>query len=194
MENKSNVTAGSPAPGSGSKGSDKSKASIGVAIIVGIILIILVVALLDRFTDVNIVSNLFKSEESRQQAQVEEFLAETGSWHAVFLTNGQVYFGQLDRPEAQYARLTDVYYLQLQQVQQSPTTPPAFDPNSQEGEAQVVDAPQPVPPRLTMIKFGTELHGPVDFMEINRDHILFWEELRSDSQVVQAIVNYKSGQ
>jgi hypothetical protein len=139
---------------------------------------------LDRVVGINI----FTTETQRQDQQIQEFLAETGSWHAVFLTNGQVYFGQLQRPEAQYARLQDVYYLQV-----SPSDQQALPAATGEEGTQVVSAPQPVPPQLTLIKFGTELHSPQDFMEINRDHVMFWEELRPDSQVVQAIVKYKAG-
>lgn len=159
------------------------KSGLGWSIIFGIVLIVLVLVILDRVAGVNI----FTSDEQREQMEVEEFLSETGKWHAVFLTNGQVYFGQLDNPDAQYAVLRDVYYLQLQQAQAAPAAAPSPD-----GEAQVVPAPQPNPPQLTLIKFGTELHAPVDFMQLNRDHILFWEELTPESQVVQAIANYKA--
>lgn len=167
----------------------KSRAGLGWAIILGLVLIIIVLALLDKVFGVNI----FTNETERQEQQVMEFLEETGEWHAVFLTNGQVYFGQLADPDAQYATLSDVYYLQVQQGETQPIAAPQIDPNNPEAQAQVVEAPQPSPPRLTLIKFGTELHGPQDFMRINRDHILFWEALKSDSQVVQAIVNYKQG-
>lgn len=166
----------------------KSKSGMGWAIIGGIILVIVVLVLLDRVVGLNI----FTSDEDRQQEKVTEFLEATGDWHAVFLTNGQVYFGQLSNPDAQYATLKDVYYLQLQQVQ-TPPVQAQIDPNNPDVGAQVVDAPVPQPPQLTLIKFGTELHGPEDYMQLNRDHILFWEELRDDSSVVRAIVDYKEG-
>jgi hypothetical protein len=170
----------SPAPA-------RKKGSLGWAVILGVVVIVLVLVVLDRVVGVNI----FTSSEQRQQEDVAQFLEETGTWHAVFLTNGQVYFGQLENPDSQYAKLSDIYYLQLQQVQtQAQTGTPVNDT----GEAQVVSAPTPEPPRLTLIKFGTELHRPADFMMINRDHILFWEDLTSDSQVVQAIQSYKAGQ
>lgn len=171
------------------KPAKKSKATLGWAVVGGIILIVIVLALLDKVVGINI----FTTEEQRGQEEVMEFLQETGEWHAVFLTNGQVYFGQLSDPDAQYATLNDVYYLQVQQTQAATPTAPPVDPNNPDAQAQVVDAPQPTPPRLTLIKFGTELHGPKDFMRLNRDHILFWEELKPDSQVVRAIIDYKNG-
>ena len=149
-----------------------------------LILVIVVLGALDKF-------GVFKSPEQKQQQKVEEFLAETGPWYAVFLTNGQVYFGKLENVESQYPVLRDIYYLQIQQqVQPQPPVPN----QGGEGETQVIPAPQPQPPRLTLIKFGTELHRPKDYMRINRDHILYWQELSSDSQVVQAIARYKEEQ
>ena len=36
-----------------------------------------------------------------------------GQYQAVFLTNGQVYFGKLHQVNGEYYRLTDIYYLQV---------------------------------------------------------------------------------
>jgi len=47
---------------------------------------------------------------------------------------------------------------------------------------------------LSLVKLGNELHGPTDAMHINRDQILFIEDLKDDSNVFQAITNYKNGQ
>jgi hypothetical protein len=44
-----------------------------------------------------------------------------------------------------------------------------------------------------LIKLGGELHGPTDTMQINRDQILLIEDLRTDSNLVAAIGNYKAG-
>jgi len=38
-----------------------------------------------------------------------------------------------------------------------------------------------------VIKLGGEVHGPQDRMQINRQHILFVENLQDESKVVQAI-------
>ena len=89
-------------------------------------------------------------------------------WQAVFLSNGQVYFGHLQNYNRGYTRLQDIYYLQAQQPLQS-------------GE--------PVPPALNLVKFGRELHGPEDAMMIPKNQILFWENMKDDSQVVKAILS-----
>jgi len=100
-------------------------------------------------------------------------------WQGVFLTNGQVYFGQVAKRNAVEVVVKDIYYLQVTRPLQQ----------TQEGEQQA--NPQG---ELSLVKLGNELHGPTDTMFINRDHVLFIEDLKDDSNVVQAIMNYKSGQ
>lgn len=95
-------------------------------------------------------------------------------WQAVFLTNGQVYFGKLSGKGGKYATLYDIYYLQLAQAPQ---------PDTKKNEQQQ--------PQVSLVKLGNELHGPVDEMKINRDHVLFIEDMKNESKVVQAINNYK---
>lgn len=89
-------------------------------------------------------------------------------YQAVFLTNDQVYFGKLARINSKYIEMTDIYYLQVQQDVQ-----PAKDSEDQ--------------PQVSLAKLGDELHGPEDKMTINREQVLFWENLKNDSKVVQAI-------
>lgn len=106
-------------------------------------------------------------------------------WQAVFLTNGQVYFGKIVKVDSNYVVLKDIYYLQVvnQPLQRS-----------QEGETTTTETEQQTEQRLTLIKLGNELHGPRDEMIINRDHIILFEDLKDDSRVVQAINDYISGQ
>lgn len=93
-------------------------------------------------------------------------------YQAVFLTNGQVYFGKLKQVGQQYVEISDIYYLQVQQ---------SVQPADQNKEAQV-----------SLAKLGEELHGPEDQMNISRDQVLFWENLKDDSKVVQAIKDHKN--
>ena len=92
----------------------------------------------------------------------------TGEYQAVFLDNGQTYFGKLDSKSGEFLNLTDVFYLQANTAANSP----------QGG--------------LALSKLGTEAHAPEDKMSINKSHVLFIENLKSDSKVVQAIQQYKS--
>lgn len=90
-------------------------------------------------------------------------------FQAVFLTNGQVYFGHLENADSKNMILTDIYYLQS-----TPQNPQQSNQNSQNNN-------------LTLIKLGQELHGPDDRMVIKSDQVLFWEDLKDNGKVVQAI-------
>lgn len=92
----------------------------------------------------------------------------SGEYQAVFLDNGQVYFGKLERSRGDFYRLTDVFYLQS-------------------GAAGVDQMSN-----LSLTKLGNEAHGPEDNMEINAAHVLFIEDMKPDSKVVNAIRDYKS--
>lgn len=105
----------------------------------------------------------------------------TGEYQAVFLTNNQVYFGKATDLSKQYVKLSDVYYLQLQQQPVQPAPRP--------GALQ--QPAQPTQPSFTLLKLGQEIHGPLQEMWINRDQILLIEGLRDDSKVVKAIADAK---
>lgn len=94
-------------------------------------------------------------------------------WSAVFLANGQVYFGHIVRSRSDTVVLREVYYLQVA-------------PNLQQ--------PASGPTDLTLVKLGKELHGPMDEMRINRQHVLFTETLQQESPVVRAIERVRRGE
>ena len=97
-----------------------------------------------------------------------------GLYQAVFLSNGQVYFGSLSDEEGhQFIVLQNVFYLQV-------TQPP-----------QPLKQGEVPPTNINLVKLGGELHGPTDEMRINRDQVLFIEDMKSDSRVTQAIEAYK---
>ncbi len=93
------------------------------------------------------------------------FPSATSSWQAVFLANNQVYFGSLQNEDANYVTLSNVYYLRTaEDLQKS-------------GES------------LNLVKLGGELHGPEDTIYIPKSSILFWENMKDTSRVVQTIQN-----
>ncbi|MBI4435485.1 hypothetical protein HY630_02340 [Candidatus Uhrbacteria bacterium] len=100
-------------------------------------------------------------------ASTEQTPIASGDYQAVFLDNGQVYFGKLDRSRDEFLTLTDVFYLQ---------SGVAVEQTS----------------NLSLTKLGSEAHGPEDQMLINREHVLFIEDMKNDSKVVQAIQQYKT--
>jgi hypothetical protein len=91
-------------------------------------------------------------------------------YSAVFLANGQVYFGVISGDAGNYLVLKNIFYLQAQQSLQSASQTQPF----------------------TLVKLGQELHGPTDEMHINRSQILFYESLRNDSSVVKSMEDYKA--
>lgn len=95
-------------------------------------------------------------------------------YQALFLTNGQVYFGKLNNINDKYVELTDIYYLQVQQSVQ-----PAAGKTGED-------------PQVSLAKLGSELHGPEDKMSVNREQVLFWENLSNDSKVVKVITEAKA--
>lgn len=90
---------------------------------------------------------------------------------AVFLNGGQVYFGNIKSITNEYVRLSNIYYLRVnQQVQ----------PNGQSSSNQ----------DISLVKLGCELHGPQDAMVINQSQVIFWENLKDDGQVAKAVADY----
>ncbi|MFZ1458694.1 MAG: hypothetical protein WAT17_02345 [Candidatus Saccharimonadales bacterium] len=91
-----------------------------------------------------------------------------GKYQALFLTNGQVYFGKIVGLTGDTVTMKDIYYLQ-QGVQ------------NQEKKDDAASS------QLQLTKLGKELHGPEDAMYIERSQVLFWENLKDDSEVVKNI-------
>jgi len=106
-------------------------------------------------------------------------VVKASAYNAVFLTNGQVYFGKMSENSDGYTTLKDIYYLQV--VQQ-----PGLQGSGQTEQQQQAQS------QISLVKLGNELHGPVDEMNISKSQILFYESMKEDSQVVQAINNYKT--
>jgi flagellar basal body-associated protein FliL len=99
-------------------------------------------------------------------------VVDSSKYQAVFLTNGQVYFGKVSGEKKSYVSVTDVYYMVLKQPLQN---------QKKEGEEQ-----DQAKPEYTLVKLGKEMHGPTS-MSINKDQILFIENLSDDSKIVTTI-------
>jgi hypothetical protein len=97
----------------------------------------------------------------------------TKQMQAVFLNGGQVYFGNISTLNSQYYRLTNIYYLRVNQTVQ---------PNQTTASTSAND--------VSLVKLGCELHGPVDEMLINQSQVVFWENLKTDGQVAKAVAEF----
>jgi hypothetical protein len=83
-------------------------------------------------------------------------------YQAVFLTNGQTYFGRYYDRIGAYAKIEDVYYLQQSQ---------AASPDAA--------------PETRILRRGNELHEPALRMLIPKSAILFVEDLTDSSPIAQ---------
>lgn len=82
-------------------------------------------------------------------------------YQAVFLTNGQTYFGRFYDRMGAYAKIEDVYYLQ----------------QTAGSDANTADT--------RLLRRGTELHQPSSRMLIPKSAILFVEDLTDASPIAQ---------
>lgn len=98
---------------------------------------------------------------------------DSDSYQAVFLDNGQVFFGKLAGVTGQYATLSRAYYSKEVNLPEDATA------------AQKAAAAN----NVSLVKAGDEVYGPENTMQIRADKILFWQNLRSDSKVVRAITS-----
>ena len=83
-------------------------------------------------------------------------------YQAVFMDNGQVFFGKIENAGGDYPLLRDVYYIGRQ--------------NSPDGKEV----------KNILIKRGSEWHGP-EYMYINSRHIVLIEPVSANSRVAQLI-------
>lgn len=115
-----------------------------------------------------------RSELSEKEAELAEVKDETGEskvksdlYQSVFLKSGQVYFGKITKIVETQIVLEDIYYL---------STGDAGDQGQE----------------VSLVKLGSELHAPEDVMHIERQNVDFWENLKADGQVSQAIDDHKA--
>lgn len=96
---------------------------------------------------------------------------------AVFLTNGQVYFGEVDEANKDFLKITNPYYLQNRTVLQEPVEEGAEPTKKQQLSLTALGGP------------GLQIHGPERSMYIPWGTILYIEDLKDDSEVVKLIAS-----
>ncbi|MGV9001386.1 MAG: hypothetical protein ACOH18_00295 [Candidatus Saccharimonadaceae bacterium] len=97
---------------------------------------------------------------------------DSSKYQAVFLTNGQIYFGKLKTYSDEYLSLTTGYYPQAKSTDttDSKTTDSAANASG-----------------IQLIRLGDEVYGPENEIFISKKQILHYENLKSDSKVSQLI-------
>lgn len=99
---------------------------------------------------------------------------DSAKYQAVLLTNGESYFGKLADLNEKFMRLTDIFYLQSQANE------------DEDAETELTDESN-----FQLIKLGAEIQGPEDEMIISKDQIIYYENLKPDGKVSDAIDQYK---
>lgn len=103
-------------------------------------------------------------------------LIDSSKYQAVFLTNGQVYFGKLSRVGSDTYKLNKIFYLQASQTESSDANNPQKTSSSNSD--------------VQLIKLGSEVHGPDDQMVIDKGQVLFYENLTKEGKVAKTIEQY----
>ena len=89
----------------------------------------------------------------------------SSGYQVIYTATGQAYFGKLQNTDGSYLTLKEPYTAQ--------------DVKS--------DGGQSAQEQTTLLKVTQQTYGPEDVMSIKSDQVLFWQNLRSDSKVAQAI-------
>ncbi|MBC7581571.1 hypothetical protein H7097_01750 [Aeromicrobium sp.] len=98
---------------------------------------------------------------------------DNSKYQAVFLTNGQVYFGNVSTVNKEFVRLNNIYYLTQN------TTTGTNGATTTDGN-------------YTLVKLGCQqIHNPTDEMIISQSQVSFWENLESKGKVVTSIEQFK---
>lgn len=128
---------------------------LGVILLVGIV--VLLVGVIFAFT--------------RSGSDSEGQFITKSDYQAVFLNNGQVYFGNIKQLNNNYVRMTNIYYL----TQNSGSSSSSSSSND-----------------YSLVKLGCQqIHDPLDEMVINRSQVTFWENLNAGGKVVTSIKQFQ---
>lgn len=96
-------------------------------------------------------------------------------YQVVYMASGQAYFGKLKNTTGDYLVLDTPYTAQDVQSQT-------------EGEQASTPSTAGT---TTLLKVSQQQYGPTEVMSLKSDQVLFWQNLRDDSKVTEAIKNAK---
>lgn len=107
------------------------------------------------------------------------------NYYAMVLKSGQIYFGKIQEEKNGFLTIESVYYFKVMNVQ---VPQPTLNPKSK--IKQATPSAQ-FKKQFTILKLGSEIHGPTDSLMLNRDQVKSIEELKENSKIVQAIKKYE---
>ena len=98
---------------------------------------------------------------------------DTNTYQVVYLANGQAYFGKLQNTNGRFLVMKTPYT--MQEVQTPPQTGT---------EAEATATPET---STTLIKVSGQVYGPEESIALKSEQVVFWQNLRDDSKVSQAL-------
>jgi len=90
------------------------------------------------------------------------------SYQVVYMSNGQAYFGKLQNVSGQFLTLASPFSAQNPQQDSSDTNA-----------------------AVPLVPVTEQVYGPENSIALRSENVLFWQNLRDDSKVTQAIKNQK---
>lgn len=108
-----------------------------------------------------------------KQSTIGATAIDTSKFQVVMLSNGQSYFGKLERLNNEYLKLDNVYFLQNQQEtnDEGTTAPKASTENS----------------NYKLIRLSDDIHTPEDTIVVSNAQVIYYENLKSDGKISQLI-------
>lgn len=91
---------------------------------------------------------------------------DTSKFQVIYLTNGQAYFGKLQNTSGEFLVVKSPYIAQ---------------------SIGADDKTEDTSTQATLLKVTSQVYGPEDSIAIKSSQVTFWQNLRDDSKVTQAI-------
>ena len=115
-----------------------------------------------------IISGYFYFFHSRENNKTENQIDK--SWYSIKLQNGEVYYGQIENTSADPVVIKNVYY--------------DYDLINKTEKTEQTG--------LRLVKKGKETYGPAGVMEVVRSNVMYMDQLKADSKVLKAILDYEN--
>ena len=115
---------------------------------------------------------LILSRTTAPKAAAETFNG--NSWYGVFINNNEAFVGHITGADSQNITMKDIYYLTLE---------------ARDANGNTITNPTAAQFKPFIKKLGQEVYGPKDVIQISRQNVRYYSELRDDSPVVAKIVS-----
>lgn len=111
---------------------------------------------------------------------VYQYLKKPVTYQALFLKTGEVYFGKVSVDGPDQVSLSDAYYFRYDDSLTDVNAP------VENGKGAIII--EPMSARVALVKRGSEAHRPDSTMHFVKNNVLFWEDLKTNSNIYQSII------